>query len=399
VFQLIGFAALGVLLAAGLYVVMRLYVAIHGGARSGQISRRRAPPRADSHRVAGWMGLARPMRFLLRVILGLLVACSVVVVVMSQRLPAPTIEAGRLAEADYRPAMLVGNLSDPELDEASGLARSHRAHDRMWLINDSGNLPRLYAIGLAGEHHGIVEVRDVENDDWEDIASYVQDGTPYLLIADVGDNRQGKPTRWLHAVEEPELEPGRAPPSAEVVWTLPFRYADGPRDSESVAVDAMRGEILLLSKRDTPAHLYRLPLPRSGDEIPAEPAVARFLTEVRNIPQPTRADAIRRYPRGPMLEMPTSLDVSEDGRLALVLTYHSAYLFERSPDEDWAAAFRGLPARISLPRLNGFESAGFLPGSEAFAVTPERGAQGFFVTSERPRGPLYRFVPQGPVAE
>jgi hypothetical protein len=250
----------------------------------------------------------------------------------------------------------------------------------MWLLNDSRNAGILYAVGLVGERHGAIAVAGIENDDWEDLASYEMGGQPYLLIADTGDNLSRKTTRKLHAVEEPAFEAGSAPREVAVAWTLEFRFPDGARDCEAVGVDAARGEILLLSKRDLPARLYGLPLPGEDGPASPEPVTARFLTEVFNIPQPTKSDARGRFPLGAWLGRPTSLDVSPDGSAVLVLTYGAAYRFAKQPAEDWGAAFGRRPQRIRLPPVQGFEAIAFLPGGA-----------GFLVTAEGEPAPLYRF--------
>ena len=289
----------------------------------------------------------------------------------ARQVPPPSIPAEALQEAAYAAPRWVGNLAHKDLEEASGFARSHLARDRMWLLNDSSNPERLYAIGLRGQAHGVVKVRGVENDDWEDLASYELDGQPYLLIAETGDNFSRKKKRAFHAVKEPAFSAGEAPKKVDVDWTLEFRFEDGPRDCEAVAVDVVRREILLLTKRDLPARLYVLDLP--GAEGPANDrvAVARYLTDVFNIPQPTQEDVRERSIRGAWLGQPTSLDIAPDGKTALALTYGAAYLFSRSEDEDWAAAFQRRPLRVRTPTLLRAEAIGFIPGGESFLLTTE----------------------------
>src|SRR3546814_8112412 len=46
----------------------------------------------------------------------------------------------------------------------------------------------------------------------------------------------------------------------EPAWSIAFRWPDGARDCEAVAVDAQRGEVLLISKKRTPPELFALPL-------------------------------------------------------------------------------------------------------------------------------------------
>jgi hypothetical protein len=312
----------------------------------------------------------------------LLFLLAVVLLIRLQELPPPSIDAAQLAEAAYSPPAWVGDLAERDLGEISGLARSHRVAERMWAVNDGGNAGRLYAIGLHGEDHGSIRLRHVENDDWEALASYELDGDPYLLIADVGDNLSRKKKRRLHAVREPTFESGAAPKKIDVLWTLEFRYDDGPRDCEAVAVDAARREILLLTKRDLPARLYVLELPGKKGPQSAKTVVARFSTEVFNIPQPTAEEASDRFPFGAWLAQPTALDVEPDGSAALVLTYGNVYRFAKAPSESWRAAFRRIPERVRIPALRQAEALGFVPGGASFMLTSEK----------RP-APLYRYDP------
>ena len=81
-----------------------------------------------------------------------------------------------------------GYLEDERIREASGLARSGRQTDLLWVHNDRGNKPRVFAIGTDGAQRGDFRLQDVDNNDWEDLASFLVDDVPYLMIAEVGDN-------------------------------------------------------------------------------------------------------------------------------------------------------------------------------------------------------------------
>jgi hypothetical protein len=71
------------------------------------------------------------------------------------------------------------------------------------------------------------------------------------------------------------------------------------------------------------------------------------------------------------------MDVAPDGASALVLTYKSAYLFDRRAGVPWAAVFRRTPKTIALPRLCQAEGACF--GADG---------QTLFVSSEKQPAPL-----------
>ena len=56
----------------------------------------------------------------------------------------------------------------------------------LWTQNDHGDDPRVIALSNEGQRISIVTLEGIENEDWEDIATTVIDGTSYLLVADTG---------------------------------------------------------------------------------------------------------------------------------------------------------------------------------------------------------------------
>ncbi|MFD2015217.1 hypothetical protein ACFSJQ_04085 [Vibrio olivae] len=81
-------------------------------------------------------------------------------------------------------------IKDSHINEASGLTRSRRDNNVLWVNNDSGNAAEIYAINPQGERLATVTIPDIDLEwlDWEDMASFEMDGKAYLMIADVGDN-------------------------------------------------------------------------------------------------------------------------------------------------------------------------------------------------------------------
>ena len=141
----------------------------------------------------------------------------------------------------------------------------HRAciGTRLWLVEDGGNPAKLHAISKRGRRLASYAIDGISNTDWEDLAAFELDGKRYLLIADTGDNGGLRRTLLLHVVAEPaKLVDGATLTPA---WSIAFRWPDGARDCEAVAVDAARGQILLLSKKRHPPELFALPLqPRAA---------------------------------------------------------------------------------------------------------------------------------------
>jgi hypothetical protein len=249
------------------------------------------------------------------------------------------------------------------LGEASGLASSPTAKDFLWLINDSGSPAALHLAGCDGSNRGSVSL-DARNIDWEDLASFVHDGKPYLLIADAGDNMGKRAECALHIVPEPRLpEAGKqlAGP-VKAAWTIRFRYEDGPRDCESVAVDEKAGKILLLSKRTTPPMLYELPLkPGTGD--------VQVAKKIGEIPKSLPVG----FPPIPFGSQPTSMDICPDGSAAVVVTYFGAFLFPRKDGETWGTAFSRPPVELEPHRMRQAEAVAFSRDGSILRVVSEGG--------------------------
>ncbi|MHC4105614.1 MAG: hypothetical protein ACYSR9_11785, partial [Planctomycetota bacterium] len=248
--------------------------------------------------------------------------------------------AEQLKRAPYGPAVLNGHLENPAIQEASGMAASIVNKGVLWVHNDGGIGPYLFAVTGEGKHLGRFQLEPAENIDWEDMGSFQLDGTAYLLIADIGDNHAQRPYCTLYVVVEPSIAGSDRSRTRilHIAWQRRFRYEGGPRDCEAVAVDVATRRVLLLSKRNTPPLLYSLPLlPGTSSEID----LARKITAVSNIPPPTPADLESKY--GRYRSQPTAMDLSPTGLTMAVLTYKHAYLYNRLSKESWKTALNRLP--------------------------------------------------------
>lgn len=283
----------------------------------------------------------------------LLVACSA---------DSDNVESNPLIEQ-------VGNLTSKKLDETSGLARSNQLGGVFWAMNDDGPAA-IYALDSTGRHLGRVRITGAKNRDWEDIASFVLDDTAYLVVADIGDNGSKYKHLSLYVVKEPDPKDD----AAELAWQIDFRYPDGPRDAESIAVDAIDGHIYVLAKRTVPAELYRLPLqPTSADIVQAE-----LVGRLDSLPQPNQRQLKNALQNGWGWQ-PTAMDFAPDGKSALVLTYDGVNYFSRDDGESWPDALQGRAMHLSLGR---YEDA------ESIAYSDDPGVA--FVTLEGKRAPLLR---------
>ncbi|MGD2269951.1 MAG: hypothetical protein PVI06_06080 [Desulfobacterales bacterium] len=279
-----------------------------------------------------------------------------------------------MKRANYHEAIQVGYLANKELYEASGLACSRLRADVLWAINDGGSGPFLYAINTRGAHLGKVHLLNAQNQDWEDLASFRLQDIAYLLIADVGDNSENRADYSIYFIREPTISDKPLPSllSAESVeWErrLRFIYEDGSHDCESVAVDLSSRQILLLSKRAKPPTLYMLPLvTQTGESL----QVAKKLSHISVMPQPTLQDLISNPKFGYYHSQPTAMDVSPNGATAVILTYKNAYLFQRARGENWPEAFIKIPQQILLPKLRQAEALCFATDGKTLFVTSEK---------------------------
>ncbi len=137
------------------------------------------------------------------------------------------------AEPAVTPA---GKIESQALVELSGLAVSRRVDVRWWGHNDSGNPAQIFALDANGRARGAVMV-DAPNIDWEDIASYKQQGVAYLAIADTGDNFSLRRDVSILILREPAEA---LPEHLALDREIRFAFEDGPRDCESLAADPLR---------------------------------------------------------------------------------------------------------------------------------------------------------------
>jgi hypothetical protein len=223
-----------------------------------------------------------------------------------------------------------------------------------------------------GQHRGSVAVRGAANLDWEDLASFELDGRRYLLIADTGDNGGIRQALALHVIEEP-TELGRP---VAVAWTIHFTWPDGPRDSEAAAVDPVRREVLLISKKRVPAELFRVPLAR-GEAT----HVAEKLGTLPGIEQPDHRDLLRSPTYGRYRAQITGADLSPNGRVLAVLNYRSVHFVVREPGGDWIPALREKLPHLDLP---------WLPQAEAIAYALD--GLSLSIASEQLPSPLVRYT-------
>jgi hypothetical protein len=157
----------------------------------------------------------------------------------------------------YAPRMLEELAPLPsELREASGLAVSRTQPGVLWVNNDSGDAPTIYAIDMTGRILAKVAVLDAVAIDWEDIAAgpCPEDGATRhcLYIADTGNNNRNRNDVNIFIVDEPSIigaDPART--ISVTARSFRFRYPTEPEDTEAIAV-LPSGDVVVVTKGRTP---------------------------------------------------------------------------------------------------------------------------------------------------
>ncbi|MBI1373480.1 MAG: hypothetical protein GC159_12195 [Phycisphaera sp.] len=252
----------------------------------------------------------------------------------------------------YAPGRELARLQNPAICESSGLAASRVNAHVFWTHNDSGDGPRLFAFDGAGRSLAVLTLTGAAAHDWEDMCSFTAAGRHVLLVGDIGDNNGLRKNYALYAVTEPRL-PADRPLEAAVPpdQTITFNYDDGPHNCEALAVDPTDRTIYLVIKVIGPkCNVYAMPWP--ADDNPKTVHIAKQIGTLD-------------------IATTTAMDISPDGRRAVVLTYGDAWEYTRAPNETWSQAFTRAPRRLKMPRRVQGESLCFGPDGRTLYLTSE----------------------------
>ena len=208
------------------------------------------------------------------------------------------------------------------LQEVSGCAFSKRTADVVWLHNDSGDVPRVFALDLAKRTVRPVRVTGAEAVDWEDMAS-APDGT--LVIGDIGDNNAQRDNVTVYRIPEPTRTDRSVPATARIL-----RYDDGPHDAEALVVDPTDGSVFVITKEA---------------EGPSKVFVAEGET-LRSVGAITLDEGGFLFPN-----RITGADALADGSGVVFRTYQSGYLLRRGKGGAWRTAFDAKPEPFELPAM------------------------------------------------
>lgn len=152
------------------------------------------------------------------------------------------------------------HLHDHRIDEASGMAAGRRHPGVVYLVNDSGGTPQVFAVDSHGHTTAVLTLAGATNRDWEALAiGPGPSGEPSIFVGDIGDNLGGT---WpsVHVYRFPEPRTLRSQVVRPTRYTL--TYADGARNAEAMLVDPRTGRLYVVSKQVSggvyaaPKHLH-----------------------------------------------------------------------------------------------------------------------------------------------
>jgi hypothetical protein len=183
------------------------------------------------------------------------------------RLRLEPLEKRLLLAGDFLDGEVVGHIAESQVTEASGLVASRQNEDVFWVHNDSGDSARLFAMNRSGTHLGVYTIDGATAVDWEDIAigPGPAPGIDYLYIADMGDNGGTRSSVTVYRIPEPFVQLDQQPVTVNLTGaeSLEFVYSDGSRDAETLLVDPLSGDIVVVSKREAASRVYKAEYPQS----------------------------------------------------------------------------------------------------------------------------------------
>lgn len=267
---------------------------------------------------------------------------------------------------EFGPGRRVGVVPGKLIREASGIVASRQSPGVLWVHNDSGDTPRVFAINDKGEFLGICNLAGVTARDWEDIAvgPGPDPNRQCLYIGDIGDNDAAYPNVTVYRVPEPRIDPASPfdPMTIGPADAIRLTYSDGPRDAETLLIDPLTRDLYIVSKRDMFSRVYRAAYPQSTTE-------------------PTRMERVASLPWG----FAVAGDVSPDGSRVIIRSVFGASLWVRPAGDPLWRAFSGKQVRLAL--MNERQGEGICFDAQG---------TGYFTIGEAHQPPLHYFGPAEP---
>ncbi len=289
---------------------------------------------------------------------------------------APFILASQIAHAKHWAPQRTGNVASNQITEASGIIVSKTQKNILWTFNDSGDSPRIFALKPDGSDLGQFKLKNAKNKDFEDIAlgPGPQKNTPYLYIADIGDNDAKRTTITLYRFPEPTINPQKHKKNTTLknIQTITLKYPDHPHDAETLIIDPLNGDIFIGTKRGPTFNLYRV----TQKQITQNPNAIITLTKAATIVEPQLHFAGFQH-------FVTAGDISTDGKYIAIRSRNTALFYKRNKKQSVPQALKTKPIVVQL-----FDLISARQG-EAIAFDPQ--GYGFYTLDEGRARPIYHY--------
>jgi hypothetical protein len=243
-----------------------------------------------------------------------------------------------------------GILENQAITEASGLTASRQNKGLFWTHNDSKDLNRLFLFDENGRDKGTFYIDKATNRDWEDLEMVTINNTPYIYVADIGDNDGKHEKKYIYRIKEPTIKLSNKPilDTLRGVETIVIKYPDANRNAECLMVDQKTYDMYIVSKFEDKVVVYQIPYPQSTTQINVAKPVATL----------------------PMTFV-TAGTISLDNQEILIKNADNVFYWKRKKDESIVAALKR-PATL-LPYVKepqgeaitfAFEGSGYYTVSE-----------------------------------
>jgi hypothetical protein len=248
-------------------------------------------------------------------------------------------------------ASVSGNVSNSALKEISGMARGRRDRSVLWVHNDSGAQPDVFALSLTGQARQTFRLTGATARDWEDmdIGPGPQPGS-YLYMGDIGDNGKQRADITVYRVPEPAVTNAAGVTQLAGTQALVARYPDGAHNAEAMAVGA-DGTIYIITK-ETSTRVYAMTFPQSTTGVNTLVPVAAGVLSART-------------------DM-SGADIRPDGRALIVRGYRNAWTWPIRVGESMATTLARTPCTTATyhDEIQG-EAVGFLGNDGSYMSTGE----------------------------
>jgi len=255
---------------------------------------------------------------------------------------------------------ITGYITNPAMNETSGIAASQIHQGLFYVHNDSGDTSRFFGItpdgklkdtyyfkGEPGEHLGVRDMEDIA------VGPGPEKDKSYVYLADIGDNKAVRPYIVIYRVPEP---PTGGSDSVKHVDATPLflKYPDGPRDAETMMVDPIEHLLYIVTKRNNSVIVFTTPLTyKAGDTV--------TLTQRSTL----------HFGGIPPLKWITAGDISKDGSQILLRNYRNVYYWKRTANMPVWEVMHQKPVKLYYKNEKQGEAIGFTNDGKGYYTASE----------------------------